>query len=100
MEQEWAAEATWSVPVQDRLEVAPQVLVDDFTWRLNKAGKATPPSPPAHLSRETVAVMVPQQATAFEAMTNGVYMVFVKRGSSWVQAYSPRRRQRGAAALS
>ena len=89
MAKEWGGNATWNTAVQDTLEVAPQVLIDDFTWKFDKAANIAPSKPPAHLSTQPVTVMVPEHASVFEAMTNGVYMIFVKSGGSWMQAYSP-----------
>ncbi len=89
MEKEWGGQATWNTAVQDTLEVAPQVLIDDFAWKFDKSANFAAPKPPAHLSTQPVTVMVPEHASVFEAMTHGVYMIFVKSGGSWMQVYSP-----------
>jgi hypothetical protein len=89
MQKEWAAEATWNTAAQNQLEVAPQGSVDDASWTYEKASNATPPSPSSNLPTLPTTVMVPRDATVFEALTNGTYMVFVKRGGAWMQIYSP-----------
>jgi hypothetical protein len=86
---EWNAMRTWSTAQQSRLELPPQVTIDNATWDYNKAAHVPTLKPPADLARIPITVMVPENATVFEALTNGVYMVFVKHGGTWMQQYSP-----------
>ena len=86
---EWNAMRTWSTAQQSRLELPPQVTIDNATWDYNKAAHVPTLKPPADLARIPITVMVPENARVFEALTNGGYIVFVKHGGTWMQQYSP-----------
>jgi hypothetical protein len=85
---EAAAEATWNVADQNTLEMPPQSIIDDATWNSDSAANVTPTSG-GNGARYAVSVMVPADARVFEALSDGVYMVFRQRHGRWYQMYSP-----------
>ncbi len=89
MTQEFKANLTWNVSVQQKLEAPPQVYIDDENWLLNKAAGKTAPPAPKNLASAPLEIFLPRGGNFFAAFIDNAYMIFQQEGKAYVQTYSP-----------